>query len=680
MQAKPIGAARNGKPSTSAGVPRSPGKRHLAPLDGLRALAIVFVLGYHFFPKLAPQGRLGVDLFFVLSGFLITSLLLAETQRSGRVNLRGFFLRRWRRLVPALVLAVVTVVGMAAVVGGDALLAVRRQTLGSLFFVSNWVEIFAGGSYYDHTQPLLLTNTWSLAIEAQFYMVWPLLLLGIVWLADRLIRAFPWAAHWQARRVAAVLCVLIAAASFGAGVALTSAGAAASRAYFGTDTHSFGLMLGAALALLNRSGLSSTARTSSVRATWRGVAGWVSVLLLVALSAGVLAGVPGLAWLVADTRGMGALLVASVLSVGVVQALLPSASSHPGPARWLQKVVGARALTWIGERSYGIYLWHWPLYVLLFYAARRVPSLWGALAVSLASVALAALSYKYVEEPVRNSGWRGAARRLFTMPHKAFLASGLAIVIVCSAFVWALAHQPAMSQAQASIEAGRRALATATPAAPASPPAAASASPSDDAAAPASASPEAPSEPAPSPSPVEPTPTPVPPISVPVQGADVAVVGDSVTLASAPSLAEQLVDSAIDAEVSRHFLSAQEILAGLDATYGQRPFVVVSLLSNGPVSLEEMEEFLASLAPGRRLVLVTAYGPETVEWMAPNNQVARQFAAAHKDRVRIADWDTAIAARTDLLADDLIHPSEEGGDVYAAAVQAALDSFATPAR
>lgn len=676
MQAKPTGAARNGKPSASTGSARGFAKGHLAPLDGLRALAIVFVLGYHFFPRIAPQGRLGVDLFFVLSGFLITSLLLAEIQRSGGVHLRAFFLRRWRRLVPALTLAVVTVVGMAAVVGGDALLAVRRQTVGSLLFVSNWVEILAGGSYYDHTQPLLLTNTWSLAIEAQFYLVWPLALLGVVWLADRLTRSLAWAAHWPARRVAAALCVVLAAASFGAGTLLTWAGAPASRAYFGTDTHSFGLMLGAGLALVNRSGLSSSATTTRARATWRGAVGWVCAVLLVALSAGLLGSVPGLAWLVADTRGMGALLAASVLSVGVVQALLPSAGSHPGPARWLQRVIGARALTWVGERSYGIYLWHWPLWVLFFYATRRVPSLWGALGVSLLSVGLAALSYKYVEEPVRSLGWRRAANRLFAMPHKVFLAAGLTIVVVASAFVWALAHQPAMSQAQARIEAGRRVLATATPGAPASPPPAASAAPSADAA--TSAPSQASAQPLATPTVAEPTPPPAPQISVPVQGADVAIVGDSVTLASAPSLAAQLVDSAIDAEVSRHFLSAQEILAGLDATYGQRPFVVVSLLSNGPVSLEEMESFLASLSPERRLVLVTSFGPETVEWMAPNNQVARQFASAHTDRVRIAAWDTAIASRTDLLADDLIHPSAEGGDVYATAVQEALDSFASP--
>ncbi|MDO4791681.1 MAG: acyltransferase family protein [Buchananella hordeovulneris] len=675
--------------STACGAAAAPAKeskptlaqrRHLAPLDGLRALAIALVLGYHFFPRLVPQGRMGVDLFFVLSGFLITSLLLGEKQRTGRIDFSSFFARRQRRLVPALAVTVVTTVAIAALVGQDALLAVRRQSLGSLFFVSNWVEILAGSSYYDHSQPLLLTNTWSLGIEAQFYLIWPFLLLGMLALSGRLMALLPAHGFFTSRRVAAIICVVLAALSLGWGELLTHMGSAPSRAYFGTDTHAFGLMLGAALALVNPQGLRPGGSTSPQRALVRGVIGWVSLVALLALGLGFGASIPGLSALVGQAKGMGILFVSSLLSVGVVQALLPQAGSQPGPARAMQFLVGWQPFVWIGQRSYGIYLWHWPLYVIAFYLGRKVPSGWVGLLITALSVALAALSYKCVEDPVRKLGWRGAFQALFNAPHQVFAAAILPIILVLSGFAWGLFNQPAMSQAQAQIEAGRQALASRSPATPpasAAPAGAPTGEPGAQATAPETAASAAPTT-TPAPGAGEgPTASPSPTLTAPIPGSDVSVVGDSVTLASAQGLAEQLVDSAIDAEVSRHFLTAEDILAGLDANYGVRPFVVVSLFSNGPVSTEELEGFLSALAPERRLVLVTAYGPESVEWIAPNNEAIRQFAAKHASRVRVANWDTLIASQQDYLADDLIHPDVSGGKIYAQAVQEALDSFAT---
>ena len=149
-------------------------------LDGLRAVAVALVLVYHLVPGVLPGGMVGVDAFFVISGFLITSLLVVERRRTGAIDLKRFWTRRLRRIVPALVAAVAAVVALAACVGGDVLVAVRRQVLGSILLVYNWVEIAGGTSYFDQTQPLLLTNVWSLAVEEQFYLVWPLVIIAFL--------------------------------------------------------------------------------------------------------------------------------------------------------------------------------------------------------------------------------------------------------------------------------------------------------------------------------------------------------------------------------------------------------------------------------------------------------------------------------------------------------------------
>ena len=158
----------------------APPRGRIGGLDGLRAIAVAVVLVYHLMPGLLPGGMVGVDAFFVISGFLITSLLLVERRTTGRIDVRRFWIRRLRRIVPALLVAVAATVAAAACLGGDVLLAVRRQVLGSVLLVYNWVEIAAGSSYFDQTQPLLLTNVWSLAVEEQFYLVWPLVVIALL--------------------------------------------------------------------------------------------------------------------------------------------------------------------------------------------------------------------------------------------------------------------------------------------------------------------------------------------------------------------------------------------------------------------------------------------------------------------------------------------------------------------
>ena len=362
--------------------PHRPGR--LAGLDGLRALAILAVLVFHLDPSWLPGGFLGVDVFFVVSGFLITTLLVRERTTTGAIDLPGFWARRARRLLPALLLCVPAAVLLARLSEGDLLVGIERQVAGAFTFTSNWLEIAAGSDYFAATSPQLLMNLWSLAVEEQFYLLWPLAVLGLLAVTRR-----------PETRAAAALGLAVLSAAL---MALRLDPESPTRVYYGTDTHVMGLMLGAALAFA----YAAPHRAWTTSAWWAAHRRHVAAVSLVTLL--------GLMALGGEDSALtfrGGILLASLATT----ALLLVVVERPGRLRAVLELPPAR---WVGARSYGIYLWHWPVFLVIGADLPVAPGgttyLLTRLWCVVVTFVVADLSYRFVETPVRRHGFAGSVR------------------------------------------------------------------------------------------------------------------------------------------------------------------------------------------------------------------------------------------------------------------------------
>jgi peptidoglycan/LPS O-acetylase OafA/YrhL len=368
---------------------------HLPALNGLRAVAVIGVVAYHLQLGWASGGYLGVDLFFVLSGFLITTLLLEEWAGAGRISLAAFWGRRARRLLPALFLVVgaLALYLMAdAVWGGPGanglvdLSGLRGDAISTLLYVNNWHSIFAHQSYFaQFSTPSPLQHTWSLAIEEQFYLVWPLVLLVLLRVARR----------WW-RRAGMVLTVTLGVLSSVLMAVLFHPGADPTRVYYGTDTRLFDLMAGATVAFV---AASRPQPRPQARRTLHVVAPLAAVVLAVFwVRAGTPGGLP--------TNFMfegGFLLCAALAALVVADARLTEPGAFSRALAW-------RPLHFIGTISYGIYLWHWPVIVYLN-GARTGLSAWplDLLRITV-TLLVSTASYYLVERPIRLAHARGWVR------------------------------------------------------------------------------------------------------------------------------------------------------------------------------------------------------------------------------------------------------------------------------
>jgi peptidoglycan/LPS O-acetylase OafA/YrhL len=388
-------------------------QRYLPGLDGLRALAVGAVIAYHVGWGWAPGGLLGVEVFFTLSGYLITDILLAQYERTGRLQLADFWLGRARRLLPALFVMLAVVVAWVTLLDRSLLPALRGVVVSSAFYVSNWWLIAQHSSYFaQFGPPSPVGHLWSLAVEEQFYLIWP----GLLWIGLRCSRG----RAGSGPRLA-VAALLLAAGSVVTMAVLYRPGYDPTRVYDGTDTRAFALLIGAALAFVWPA--------SDLRAEVARGARWVLD------GAGAL-GLAVFALMVWRTGEYSPFLYPTgMVLLSLATALMVAAAASP--ASRFGRMLGWRPLRWLGVRSYGIYLWHFPIIVLTTPADGR-DTLVRALLQIAASVGCAALSWRYLEEPIRRGAlprwWaqiKGSGWRLGTLGRQARLAvAGSATVLV----------------------------------------------------------------------------------------------------------------------------------------------------------------------------------------------------------------------------------------------------------
>ncbi|WP_314416094.1 acyltransferase family protein [Rothia mucilaginosa] len=642
---------------TSSVRPYEANRRYILPgLDGLRAIAVLLVIVYHFWPTVLPGGMIGVDIFFVISGFLITSLLLREGALNGRIALGSFWVRRARRLLPAIALMILVLGPVSLIVGGDIQVNLGRQLLGAATFSSNWISIFAGNDYFAQTSPELFTNFWSLAVEEQFYVLWPLLIVASGLLLGRRWR------HFSAIMVLGILT------SLGVAAFLLMNGTPISRIYYGTDTHLYGLLLGALLAFarpwslyppMGKKALYRVAQPFGLIAFTRVMVSWLSLFALIPYAILVPETAPGaIPW---------GLFGASLLALGVIQGMLPDMLA--GASEALRRLLNFAPLRWVGERSYGLYLWHWPLAVVMHYVLGADRSPLVNVGVLVATFAIAEMSYRWIETPIRRRGFRESANRVIASFQNATvkalpIALTLLVIAAAGATGVAVRTAPAMTTAQQSVEDGKRAAAERLKArqearASASASSSAIAKDGKDAKVNASASASASQE-----------------ATGPINSSQVTVVGDSIVVAVSPDLYDKMPEAQIDAAEGRTIAKALPIIKTMGASGQIRQTLVLSVTANSTILDGQLDEVLAAMPADSKLVLVTGYGPRNLSWIEYSNTKIHEFASQHSERVIIADWNSAIRqalqTQSGLLTSDGVHPEAAGQELYARVVEQAI--------
>jgi len=676
---------------------------YVAAIDGLRALAVLAVVAYHGSVAEVPGGFFGVDVFFVISGYLVTVLFLARASgHNGNVPIPDtgdtieFWRRRVRRLVPAAAAAALLTWVVFAALGVRSVEDLTSEALAALGYVGNWFFLFRNQSYFETiTSPSPFLHFWSLAVEAQFYLVWPLLLIGALKFGGRL------AAFALAVSLAAVSTVVVAT--------LFSPESDPSRAYYGTDGRVAGLLLGAALAIVLQPALA--ARVPRLLAEALGLLGLVALFLLTTR--------------VSEFDAFiyrGGFFLASTATVAVMVATLHERNT----VAW---ALSRRPLRWLGERSYSIYLWHWPVFVLTQPHMSSELGSWSLLAGRLGlTLILSELSYRVVENILRGrSGWRVPTFDLGSGPylHRPWARPAGVVVVGLVAIVAAgglplrtgLADDLAAIEQQVSAEAisevgvapPSEELAsaitpptstttqtpppievTATTPEPASATSTAVASVGETPAPELVATAPDPTETAAPPSvtaaPTEPpsssasassgsdgavdgvsaaTPSTTP--SADALGASVTIIGDSVALGALSALQAELPGAVVDAEVGRQFWTAAEVIARLDAQGALGDVVVLTLGANGTFTTTQFEELMTALG-NRTVLLVTVTVPRRWETEVNSALVAQASARG----LGIIDWHSVSAGVPEYFGADGVHLTADGRAAYAALIAQAV--------
>ncbi len=681
--------------------------RYMPGLDGLRAFAVLAVILYHLNTDWAPGGLLGVGIFFVLSGYLITDILAGQWERNRSFDMVDFWKRRARRLLPAMY-AMIVIVALWCLIGDHGRLAALQGDIpAALLYVSNWWFIFHKVSYFESFGPASpLGHLWSLAVEEQFYLLWPfVLMLGLKFLPKRGNLA-----GW-------ILSLSLISALLMA--VLYVPGSDPSRVYYGTDTRIFALLIGSALAIVWPS-VKLKANVSAPAQTLLDGVGVVALFTIV--------------WAIWHTNEYEPFLYrGGLVLISIVTGILIAVLAHP--ASRLAVLVGCKPLRWLGQRSYGLYLWHFPVITLSTpQVDTSEPSIVRAILQVLVSLALAELSWRFVEQPIRRKGFRYAFGRMGSSNWRSrrgwIIGGSSAAVFILSAAV--LGHVLTKSSALETAEAEQNAQkpqsvfitgsSSATPTnvshatkdgkedgtsdgknAAGKGESAASTDSTDgkknDEDSQASSSTDASSngkdtdsssssnddnntatstdsgstsgneQKLDSPAPPLPAAATKRHLDAIVSGDGVTAIGDSVMLDVAHYMTQTMPGITIDGRVGRQMTEAPDVIRQLRQGGHLGSTVILELGTNGSFTQEQLEDLLDELSSAKRIILVNTRVPRA--WESLVNDTINTVAAEDK-RIRVVDWYSASKGQNSFFATDGVHVNPAGAKVYATIVAQAI--------
>jgi peptidoglycan/LPS O-acetylase OafA/YrhL len=630
----------------------------------MRALAVMAVMVYHANADWLPGGYLGVEVFFVISGYLITLLLISEQERTSTVDRKHFWLRRARRLLPALFTMLIAVTIWTALFNRDELGKLRGDVIAALLYVSNWYQIWTGAGYTAANEFGPLRHLWSLAVEEQFYVVWPLVMFALLKGGTRRIAGL---SRWLVG--AALFITLVTALVYTSGpigtpevtpdAYWTIAGREISKfdwSYLGTFSRASGLLLGAAFAMVWRP-------VAVMRGPLRTKGHLLDVVAVLGLL--ILAAMVWWMWLISPSGGNPFLFRGGFILCAVATLMMVAAVTHERAAT--SRVLSIPVLLWVGTRSYGLYLYHWPIYQIIRGIAGVHLKFYEFVLAMIATGIVTELSYRFIETPIRKGTMRESWHRLRRSPstgaRNALLGAGvvlaaltvfagvsLATADVVESDVRQLLDEAASSTCDVVNDSNCDGVDDATLTVEQPVDSSAAIDPAGSVAVP--------------PPPVETTTT-VPLLPIPK-----LALGDSVMLGAAAQLAQD--GFTVDAVESRQFVNGLDTVRTLKEQGRLGDVVVVHLGTNGTIEEVDMASMMEALADVPQVLLLTIDVER--DWTAGNNAIIYDTVNTYPNAA-LLDWaGLAAACPGDCFASDGYHLRTDGQTYYSALIAGALQA------